>query len=786
MVLARRIYFLRNNLLKIPFNLLLAYHCPYGNSIKLWASHVMIRHILGVRNEINVLDLSQTLIQIRKALNLVFNATLCRRTLLIYSQAQNGIKFDNNAVFTFVNAWLPGLITNYRQLIISLHRNAKSLYRFGAFYLTNPQLQALQVFSHRPKLLPSLIRRKIFKVRYGNIPNLSLSLLDSPVWLNECHSLQIPSIQLCDTQASYDCITYPIISNQRSIPFTRLIISIFTETCAHALITEQFYTTKNNLDGIKLRHMFPPRYIYDSSTLNRSIFKSLLKYPKVKRVLNRYASFTKFSRLNNKSYRAPFFLWGFSKTRKFRDDIKHVIKTNAFQHTKETFNRFYANNYKSLNIVKAIKTKKVKKKVFVKLNRLSAKNIKSIQYKFLRTNKLTFKLHYRMFREHQRRKKLMLRIKGVKKNKRILRLASKILYMRLIKKIKKAKRKILRNKQAKIKNDLRNKQAKIKNDLFKLYKLSSIMTNAKKKVNSSIMRDVTNKTSFSNSVKLKKAKVKNITKEKKYNIINKAYNVNKLRKFKKLIKNGNLKKINKLLKKAYFLSKSCMSKIQRRPKIKGLTMNKFKELIKESKLVIKNKNSSKVLLIDKFKELIRKNKKYDKVKKYKSLKAKKVKKRKLLKAKISKKLVKKGFWKKTYKKQTKPLDPKSTKLLARRFIKILYQKKRKDLPFPYLKGPFAKISSSVRSSVRSSIPPMLRSTGSSIIRKNFFSNLRLKRKTIRLSWTDKLFEAQIARLLPSRNRRFVESIKHKVMNRNTFLLNKRFFNYSVRDIYTSK
>jgi len=382
MALARRIYFLRNNLLKIPFDLLLAYHCPYGNSVKLWTSHLMIRHILGVRNEIHILDLSFTLIQIRKALNLVFNATLCRRTLLIYSEAHKGIKIDNNAVFTFVNAWLPGLLTNYGQLITSMYKNAKNLSRFGAIHLTNPQLEALRAFSHRSKLVPSMIGRKANKTRYGNIPNLSLSLLDSPTWLNECHSLQIPSIQLCDTQSSYDRVTYPIISNQRSISFTRLIISLFTETCAYALITEQFYMSQNSLIGPKVRHL--NSYISYKQKLNRPIFEDLQKWSEKKTsLINKYSSITYYTKLNKKSFRAPFFLWGFSKTKKLYKPIEQVL----------------LNKYRSRN-------RKTKKKSFIKV-----KNIVTIATKLKRKyNQLNLKRQrlYLKFRRFSKTNKLIV------------------------------------------------------------------------------------------------------------------------------------------------------------------------------------------------------------------------------------------------------------------------------------------------------------------------------------------------------------------------------------------
>ena len=53
--------------------------------------------------------------------------------------------------------------------------------------------------------------------KFARVPNISLSVLDSFIWENECNCLGIPSVILADSQTSYDNIAYPIIANQRSI-----------------------------------------------------------------------------------------------------------------------------------------------------------------------------------------------------------------------------------------------------------------------------------------------------------------------------------------------------------------------------------------------------------------------------------------------------------------------------------------------------------------------------------------------------------------------------------------
>jgi ribosomal protein S2 len=113
-------YFKRFNLFKLPYQVLLTYHSPIGNTIKLWASYHMLNHILAIRNDLHILNLTTTIIQIRKALNPVFNRIQSRGSLLIYAQSFKAFKFNHEAVFTFVTSWLPGLISNYKQMIPSL------------------------------------------------------------------------------------------------------------------------------------------------------------------------------------------------------------------------------------------------------------------------------------------------------------------------------------------------------------------------------------------------------------------------------------------------------------------------------------------------------------------------------------------------------------------------------------------------------------------------------------------------------------------------------------------
>jgi ribosomal protein S2 len=136
-------YFKRLKLFKLPYKILLSYHSPLGNTIKNWVSYRMLSNILIVRNDVHILNLGLTIIQLRKAVNALFYRIQARGTFVVYAQASNALKMNHDSVFVFVKSWLPGLITNYRQLSLSvaINRFHKSIINP---YLSRTQLNAIK------------------------------------------------------------------------------------------------------------------------------------------------------------------------------------------------------------------------------------------------------------------------------------------------------------------------------------------------------------------------------------------------------------------------------------------------------------------------------------------------------------------------------------------------------------------------------------------------------------------------------------------------------------------
>jgi len=288
-------YYKRLQLFRIPYKILLAYQTPIGNTIKIWSSFHMNSFILAKRNDINILNITYTIIQIRKALNTLFNKIRFRGSFTLYAQAFKALKMNHESVFSFITAWVPGLLTNYRRVtkVIKAYKYhiAKAVY-----ILKRPQLNALVHVNIKPLPRASFKRRRRRIPHIPKFPVISLSILDSDVWLNECANLGIPSIQICDTQSQFGKVTYPIISNQRSIAFSHLIVHLAAEVCNTSLLAShldfisfyKYHGHKSFPAKLPSNRIIPRRVITLSKTERVKVYFN--RDSKVQEALSRYVS----------------------------------------------------------------------------------------------------------------------------------------------------------------------------------------------------------------------------------------------------------------------------------------------------------------------------------------------------------------------------------------------------------------------------------------------------------------------------------------------------------------
>lgn len=363
-------YFKRLKLFKLPYKILLAYHSPIGNTIKTWVSYRMLSNILIIRNDVHILNLGLTVIQLRKAINALFYRMQARGTFLIYAEAHNALNLNHDSVFIFANSWLPGLLTNYRRVSLSVAVNKFHKSRIYPF-LSRTQLTATNNIRLKP-FLRSILRFKKGKVpRIPKLPTISFSVLDNFIWLNECHNLKIPSIQLCDTQSFFDKVTYPIVANQRSVPLTYLLVHLFSEVCTNALLDSHLafisyykYLSKKNLCEKKVTRILARRKKRNRKIriakkvkrLNKKkVYKSKLKLKKnIVPLSIRYRK-----RLKKLKKRKYFFKSRLKKKIK-RFILRRLLRKPRFRKLKYRQNKkkVVKNDYKKLRKLIAISLKK--------------------------------------------------------------------------------------------------------------------------------------------------------------------------------------------------------------------------------------------------------------------------------------------------------------------------------------------------------------------------------------------------------------------------------------------
>lgn len=170
--------------------------------------------VLAIRNEINILNIAYTIVQIRKGLNAIFSRWSIK-VLLLSMLSIKSFKNEYESVFSFVQSWVPGLISNYSRVTKSI-MSFKYHIGHAKFLAKRPQLEAV-VYTHInpfPKAAALQEKRKMPSI--PRLPAISLSILDSDIWLNECQCLGIPSYNYAILKAFWkDHISY--ISNQRSV-----------------------------------------------------------------------------------------------------------------------------------------------------------------------------------------------------------------------------------------------------------------------------------------------------------------------------------------------------------------------------------------------------------------------------------------------------------------------------------------------------------------------------------------------------------------------------------------
>jgi len=196
----------------------------------------MGQFIFGVRNDVHIMDLSQTVPLLHQALKAVSDTVAGGGRVLIVGtkrQAQEAVASSaRNSAQYFVNArWLGGMLTNWKTISQSIQRLRKleeTLSSDAANALTKKE----RLFMDRER---EKLERNLGGIKdMGGIPDL-IFVIDTnreSIAIQEARRLGIPVAAILDSNSNPDGITYPVPGNDDA----GRAISLYCDLIARAAI----------------------------------------------------------------------------------------------------------------------------------------------------------------------------------------------------------------------------------------------------------------------------------------------------------------------------------------------------------------------------------------------------------------------------------------------------------------------------------------------------------------------------------------------------------------------
>jgi small subunit ribosomal protein S2 len=214
----------------------------FGHHTRRW-NPLMKSFIFGVRNNVHIIDLEQTVPMLHQALVAVRDvAANGGRVLFVGTKRQAQDKVAAAAQRCgqyYVNhRWLGGMLTNWKTMSLSIKR-----LRELDEQLSDPSRQSgltkkelLQLTRERDKLDRALGGIK----EMGGLPDI-LFIIDVPreeIAIQEATKLKIPVVAICDSNANPHGVTYPIPGNDDALRAIELYCDLIAGSVLDGLQAE--------------------------------------------------------------------------------------------------------------------------------------------------------------------------------------------------------------------------------------------------------------------------------------------------------------------------------------------------------------------------------------------------------------------------------------------------------------------------------------------------------------------------------------------------------------------
>lgn len=223
----------------------------FGHRTMRWNAK-MAPYIYGIRNNIHIIDLTQTAILLNEATRILREVARKKGKILFVCTKKQGAQSikelaENNNQFYVNHKWLGGMLTNWKVISQSIRKmkNIESQLTNENNKLLKKELVVLN--KEKQKLEDNLTGIKTM----GTLPDL-LFVIDTvkeSLAINEARSLGIPVMAVIDTNSNPDVVDYPIPGNDDSIKSIQLYCKVINEALKDIKInrTEKKEFNKPNL-----------------------------------------------------------------------------------------------------------------------------------------------------------------------------------------------------------------------------------------------------------------------------------------------------------------------------------------------------------------------------------------------------------------------------------------------------------------------------------------------------------------------------------------------------------
>lgn len=192
----------------------------FGHNARRW-NPKMGPYIYGIREGVHILDLTQTVPMLSRALEAIREVSAKGGKILFVGtkmQAQEPIATAATRCGQFYvnHRWLGGMLTNWKTISSSIKRLKE--------IDSKTEKGELQGLTKKERLNISREREKLF-ASLGGIQNMNgrpdlIFIIDEPkesLAVSEAKKLGIPVVAICDSNANPDGITYPIPGNDDAL-----------------------------------------------------------------------------------------------------------------------------------------------------------------------------------------------------------------------------------------------------------------------------------------------------------------------------------------------------------------------------------------------------------------------------------------------------------------------------------------------------------------------------------------------------------------------------------------